>query len=227
MFPPHDDRVPPAPCPPTATLTPSPMLAGSRSRLAASFALPALLLAGGLVAFAPAPPRVESAGLQDRPVTAIVVRHAERATTHPTDPPLDSIGNVRAVALREALRDAGVSAVYVTQYRRTRETAAPLTEALGLEPREIRAGRDVEEHAAEIARTLLANHRGETVLVVGHSNTIGRIVRALGADAPAELEDHEYEHLYIVSADGESEARFVRARFGPPNPAPRETRLMR
>jgi phosphohistidine phosphatase SixA len=117
--------------------------------------------------------------------------------------------------------------VYVTQYRRTRETAAPLVASLTLEPREIRVSGTVAEHAREIAATLIDRHRGEVVLVVGHSNTIGPIASALGANAPAELEEHEYEHLYIVSADGTSPARFMRVRFGPPNPPPRPGRSMR
>ena len=158
---------------------------------------------------------------QDRPVTAIIVRHAERATTDPTDPPLDSIGRVRAAALAEAIGASGVSAIYVTQYRRTRETAEPTARALGITPRELRASSPVGAHAAEVARTLTEKHRGEVVLVVGHSNTIGPSARALGATVPENLEDYQYEHLYIVTTDGTAPARLVSARYGPPNPVPR------
>lgn len=177
-------------------------------------ALLAFLTLGTTAAVAPPP-------TQDRPVTAIIVRHAERATSDPTDPPLDSIGRVRAAALAEAIGASGVSAIYVTQYRRTRETAEPAARALGITLRELRASSPVGAHAAEVARTLMEQHRGEVVLVVGHSNTIGPIARALGAKVPENLEDHEYEQLYIVTTDGTSPVRFVSARFGPPNPTPR------
>ena len=172
-----------------------------------------------LAAFAPASLRAQTG--TGEPVTVIIVRHAERATSDPRDPPLDSIGRVRADALAEAVRGAGVQAIYVTQYRRTRETAEPLARALGITPEVIAAGTPAAAHASSVARTLLEKHRGQVVLVVGHSNTIGPIARALGAPAREALDDHEYEHLYIVTADGSSPAKFIAVRFGPPNPAPR------
>ncbi|HUF25961.1 MAG TPA: phosphoglycerate mutase family protein [Gemmatimonadaceae bacterium] len=154
----------------------------------------------------------------ERPVTVIIARHAERATTDPRDPPLAENGWLRAAALRDAIRDAGVTAVYVTQYRRTAETAEPIAGQLGLTPIVLGSAGDVAAHAAEVAATLLARHRGEVVLVVGHSNTIGAIARALGGEAPASLEDGDYDNLYVVTADGRGPARIVRARYGPPNP---------
>jgi 2,3-bisphosphoglycerate-dependent phosphoglycerate mutase len=48
-------------------------------------------------------------------------------------------------------------------------------------------------------------HRGQRVFVVGHSNTIGPIVTALGGEAPAEIADSEYDNLFIVTVP----------RFGP------------
>ena len=164
-------------------------------RIAAASSIAATLALVSVLVATPGKGEAKQAAGQDRPVTAIIVRHAERATTHPTDPPLDSIGRVRAAALRETLEDAGVSAIYVTQYRRTHETAQPLADALGLEPREIGVAGGADVHAQAVATALLSRHRGEVVLVVGHSNTIGRIARALGAAAPVELGDTEYAHL--------------------------------
>lgn len=185
---------------------------------------PAPLLVGlaALAILAPATTRAQTAAGQ--PVTVIIVRHAERASSDPRDPPLDGIGRVRATALLDAVRDAGVQAIYVTQYRRTHETAEPVARALGLTPEVIAAASPVPAHASTVARTLLEKHRGQVVLVVGHSNTIGPIARALGAPARENLEDHEYEHLYIVTSDGSSPARFIAVRFGPPNPAPQRSR---
>jgi 2,3-bisphosphoglycerate-dependent phosphoglycerate mutase len=50
------------------------------------------------------------------------------------DPPLSPAGEEQARAIRDTLRDVEVDAIYVTPLRRTRNTAAPLAEALGLEP---------------------------------------------------------------------------------------------
>lgn len=177
-----------------------------------------------LATLALAPAIAPAQQVAEDPVTVIIVRHAERATTDPRDPPLDSIGRVRAAALAEAVRGAGVQAIYVTQYKRTSETAEPIARALGLTPQVIAAVGPVPAHATTLARTLLERHRGQVVLVVGHSNTIGPIARALGAPARENLEDHEYEHIYIVTADGSTPARFISVRFGPPNPAPRPAR---
>lgn len=180
----------------------------------------ALLLAATLAVVTPGTIHAQSETAA--PVTVIIVRHAERDNARdPRDPPLDSIGRVRAEALAEAVRHAGVQAIYVTQYRRTRETAEPAARALGLTPQVIAAGSPVSAHASTLARTLIEKHGGQVVLVVGHSNTVGPIARALGAPAPENLEDHEYEHLYIVTAGGTSPARFIPVRFGPPNPPPK------
>ena len=64
--------------------------------------------------------------------TIVVVRHAEKSTDDPRDPSLSAAGQQRAQDLRIALKDAGVSDVYVTQYKRTRQTAEPLGVGAGL-----------------------------------------------------------------------------------------------
>ncbi len=56
---------------------------------------------------------------QERPTTVIVVRHAERAAVEGQDPPLSEAGEQRARALIEAVGDAGVRAIYATQFQRT------------------------------------------------------------------------------------------------------------
>lgn len=51
------------------------------------------------------------------------------------DPPLDPRGHHEAACVAGRLRGEGVSAIYVTPLQRTAQTAAPLAEALGIEPR--------------------------------------------------------------------------------------------
>ncbi|PZE78474.1 histidine phosphatase family protein [Curtobacterium sp. MCBD17_034] len=52
-------------------------------------------------------------------------------------PGLTALGREQAARLPEALGDRGVGAVFVSDMVRTHETAAPLAEALGLEPVEL------------------------------------------------------------------------------------------
>ena len=146
--------------------------------------------------------------------TVLLVRHAERPPG--ADPSLDATGQARAQALAEALGSAGVTAIYTTQFRRTQETAAPLAQRLGLTPQAIAAqgGGAAAAHAAEVASTIRTRHAGGVVLVVGHSNTVPLIVRALGGSAPAEIADSEHRDLFIVTLPAAGAVRTVHAKYG-------------
>jgi broad specificity phosphatase PhoE len=171
-----------------------------------------LLLAAGLVW--PAAP----AGAQTpAPTTVIVVRHAEKAEKPADDPGLSRKGLMRAEALADALEGAGITAIYATPLRRTRDTASPLADRLGLEiaVAEIGAG-GVKAHVESLARLILERHRGGTVLVVGHSNTVPLLLRELGAGVPA-MSEEDFDDLYILTIPPKGPRRLIRARYGPPN----------
>jgi probable phosphoglycerate mutase len=51
------------------------------------------------------------------------------------DPPLDPVGEAQAIEVAKRLAGEPISAIYVTTLQRTVQTAAPLAEQLGLEPR--------------------------------------------------------------------------------------------
>jgi broad specificity phosphatase PhoE len=142
--------------------------------------------------------------------TVILVRHAEKVDDS-ADPALSEAGNARALALADALADAGVTAILTTQYQRTRMTAAPLGERLGIVPDVVSAsGRT---HAGEVAARV-REHADGTVVVVGHSNTVGAIIRALGGPDVGDIADADYDHLFVLTIDG-SAARLIRSRYGP------------
>lgn len=147
--------------------------------------------------------------------TVIVVRHAEKATDDPRDPSLSLVGEARAQALAAALRDAGVAAIYSTELKRTWLTADPLARSAGLtvEKRPM-AGGDVPAYARELAKEVLARHAGRTVLIVGHSNTVPEIVKALSGDPVAAIDDSEYDNLFLVTAAAPGEGSVIRARYG-------------
>ena len=146
--------------------------------------------------------------------TVILVRHGEKVTDPAIkDPSLTAAGAQRAKELARVLADAGITAILVTPYARTRETAAPTAAALGLEAVEIQAG---ETYAKEVADRIRASHKGGTVLVVGHSNTTPNVIQALGVPKPPEIPDSQYDALYVVTLVEGHEPRLVSLRYGAP-----------
>lgn len=142
----------------------------------------------------------------------VLVRHAEKEAGD--DPALDEAGRGRAAALAHALSEWPGGAIYVSQFRRTRETAAPLAEAWGVEPVVVDA-RDVTGLAARIREG-----RAERVVVVGHSNTVPALVEALGAEAPEQIAEEVYDDLFVVTLAADGGARLVRLKYGSPTPTP-------
>jgi broad specificity phosphatase PhoE len=148
-------------------------------------------------------------------MTVYVVRHAEKAATPASDPPLTEEGQARAKALVDSTKAAGVNAIITTQFLRTKETAAPTAEALGITPEVVSA--TAPTHVQDVA-TAVRKHSGQTVLVVGHSNTVPAIVAALGAAAPPPICDAEYDNLYVVKIAADGKATATRGHFGARTP---------
>jgi 2,3-bisphosphoglycerate-dependent phosphoglycerate mutase len=127
-----------------------------------------------------------------------VVRHAERADTGAmkmqaqVDPPLSAAGEERAAMLAGMLGDSGIRAIYVTEFRRTQDTARPLAAKLGLKAQSIPS-----KNTPELAAKLHQDHADDIVLVVGHSNTVSPLIQALGGPAVT-IADDEYDNLFIV-----------------------------
>ncbi|HEX5387461.1 MAG TPA: phosphoglycerate mutase family protein [Gemmatimonadales bacterium] len=173
-----------------------------------------MALAATLTASAgPTPaPRAPAPG----PALVILVRHAEKATTPPDDPPLSSAGRARAAALADAVRDAGITAIVTSDRPRTQETAAPLAERRHLTPIVVRGGAGAEQHAASVAAAVLG--AGGVVLVVDHSNTLPLIMRALGGPAVPAICDMEFSNLYLLERQDGGPAHLVYAHYGAPDP---------
>lgn len=143
--------------------------------------------------------------------TVFVVRHAERADavaggspTMASDPDLSDAGRARAQSLATALKDAKITAIFVTPYKRTQQTAEPLAKALGLQVTAI----DPKDAAGLIEKVKAASGN---VLIVGHSNTVPDILTRLGATDAPKLADDEYDNLFVV-VRGEKPS-LVRLRF--------------
>ncbi|MFL6247657.1 MAG: phosphoglycerate mutase family protein [Thermoanaerobaculia bacterium] len=141
--------------------------------------------------------------------TVILVRHAEKASQEDASP-LTAVGTERAKELARVLTAVKVDAIYVTQFRRVQDTAAPVAQALGLTPVVRNTG---ATYATDLAKEIREQHRGQTVLVVGHSNTTVAVMKALGADV-AKIEESEFDNLYVLTDVDGASAKVVALRYG-------------
>lgn len=148
--------------------------------------------------------------------TVILVRHAEKEAAPAADPPLTAAGQTRAKDLWEAVKDAGINAVITTQFVRTKATAQPTASALGLTTEVVNAAG--ANHPQDVAAAV-KKHTNQTVLVVGHSNTVTEIIEALGAKKPPAICDGEYDNLYVVTIAPDGKAGVVHSKFGARAPA--------
>lgn len=135
-----------------------------------------------------------------------VVRHAEKVEDGSRDPDLTAAGRARAARLARMLGDVGLTGVYSTDYRRTRETAEPTARAAGLRVRIYDPG------PTEALADRLRGRPGR-YLVVGHSNTVPDLVRALGGDPDPDMAEAGYDRLYVVLI-GPGGVTTLRLRYG-------------
>jgi phosphohistidine phosphatase SixA len=152
-----------------------------------------------------------------------LVRHAERADVPGQDPPLSEAGRARAEALARLLQSAGVRGVYTSQYVRTRQTAEALSKRLGVpavavplsaktsNPREVS-----EESVCELTKRVEA-HAGGAVLLVGHSNSIPEVIRALGGDVIPKIDEGTFDDLFVVTVYGAGRAKVAHLKYGVTN----------
>ena len=145
--------------------------------------------------------------------TFFVVRHAEKQTnTMASDVPLSDAGMQRAEALKNELKDEKIGTVYSTNYIRTRSTAQPLADAVGVTIQIYDPADSTFIH--RIVNTGNKDNEGN-MLIVGHSNTVDDIVNALMKEVviPGDLPDSQYGDIFIVKKKGKKFS-FEKKRFG-------------
>ncbi len=146
--------------------------------------------------------------------TVIVIRHAEKdLSVSVTDPPLSPAGEARAALLARMFGDADtlghVDAIYESPALRSRLTAAPLAARLG-----IGATVAPTDDPRGLARRALREHAGGRVLIVGHADTVPRLVAALSGNPKIpEIGDQEYGTMYIVTVPRIGDANLLRLNY--------------
>ena len=125
------------------------------------------------------------------PVAAtVLIRHADVPSGAGGDPALSAEGRAGAQELRRVLRDTGVSAIFVTRFRRTQETAEPLAADLGIAPTEI-------DEVEPLVTAIRALPPGSRALVVGHTDTVPGVITGLGGPAVPAIGATEFDNLFV------------------------------
>lgn len=119
------------------------------------------------------------------------VRHAEKRNSADTTT-LTLLGQERAKALSELLIHSSIDSIYCTKYIRTQQTAQPLAHAIH-KPIIIYNLDSLNEFSQK-----LVNQKGKNILVVGHSNTVPRMIQLLTGER-VEIQDNDFDNLFIVS----------------------------
>jgi 2,3-bisphosphoglycerate-dependent phosphoglycerate mutase len=126
--------------------------------------------------------------------TFILVRHAEKASDGTNDPELKPEGVKRAESFAALFAKTDVTAIYSTNYKRTRSTVTPIANSKGITLEPYSAMKVAE------LQSLLTKHNGGTVVIAGHSNTIPEIANALiGEKKFEQFADDDYGNILVIS----------------------------
>jgi broad specificity phosphatase PhoE len=148
----------------------------------------------------------------------VLVRHAEKSSDT-KDPDLTPAGVARADALRDALAQYSLQGIFVSEFQRTMQTALPIAKVNHLTPTVVAIQGDKLAQATATAAALRGMAPGSAALVVGHSNTIGLLIAAIGGPAVPALCDDEHATLFVLELSNLLPPRLLQAKYGAPDPA--------
>ncbi|MFC2096799.1 phosphoglycerate mutase family protein [Bacteroidota bacterium] len=142
---------------------------------------------------------------KDKLITTIfLVRHAEKENDGSRDPELNKKGEERADKLCEMLIKSEITAIYSTNYKRTKNTAAPLAKKTDIEIQ------IYKPNDKSVIKDIIDKNKGSNILIVGHSNTIPKLVNQLiNKEKYVDLTDDEYNKLFVVSLTENGSKCFV------------------
>lgn len=138
-------------------------------------------------------------------VEVYLIRHAEKDRSDPLNknPHLNENGKERSLLWNEYFENNKIDAIYSTNYNRTIETIIPISISKGIKP--------IIYSASNINYdSFLKKAKGNTILVVGHSNTIpGFVNELIDEDYYEQINDTVNSNLYIVKKCSEEISHYV------------------
>jgi broad specificity phosphatase PhoE len=145
----------------------------------------------------------------DTVTTFILVRHAETSGIG-SNPSLSSAGQDRAQELVKVLKDVSLKAVFSTTYNRTSQTASPIAA-----DRSLKVQNYDPSALKEFVDSNMLTYYGETILVVGHSNTTPDLLNILlDSNVYSNIPETEYDNMYTVSVDQKQKATVKHQKYG-------------
>lgn len=146
-----------------------------------------------------------------RPVTTIIlIRHAEKIIDpNNNDPDLSPVGEARAQEIVRMFGDAGINAIYATQYKRTQQTVKPLADKLRVPVTVVNS-----KGTADLLAQIRAQHSGQTIFIAGHNNSVPELIAALGGPQYPTIPESEYDNLFIVTVYRTGKAKVVKMKYG-------------
>jgi imidazolonepropionase-like amidohydrolase/phosphohistidine phosphatase SixA len=163
-------------------------------------ALDRMLDAAATAAKAPPPPAPTSTAPAPAPAgvalqqPVYVIRHLHTPQGQP-DPDLLPEGQAAAQQLPALFGNDRIAAIYVTRFKRTQQTAAPVAARFGLTP--------IVYDPADPQGLIERVRAGPLpALIVGHSNTVPEIVERLGGTRPAPLSHPDFGDVWRIAPGG-------------------------
>ena len=144
--------------------------------------------------------------IADAQEAIFLLRHTEQAGPGSTNPPLTEAGEQRAKRLAGVLKDVGIDVIFVSKTKRTAQTAEAVEKALNVKvhPR--------KDSDGLIAR-LHTEHAHDRVLIIGHSRTVPKLLKALGYPVKVKIARLEYDSLFVIVPKSGGEPLVLRLRY--------------
>lgn len=133
--------------------------------------------------------------IENTVTTYYLIRHAEKDRSNPSNqnPDLSEKGEKRAENYVLYFKDIPLDAIYSTDVNRTQQTVEAVAEGHNLTTQ-------IYEPGKLYSDTFLAETKGKSILIVGHSNTIPQLVNKLVEENKySDIDDNDNSKMFIVT----------------------------
>ena len=143
------------------------------------------------------------------------LRHADRK---PDADDLSPAGVARAELLARMLAESGIRTAYCSDAIRTQRTTDPLQQKLGAQLEVVVVGTGgaggIADHVKEIVDKVKGLPDDAVAAIVGHTNTIGPIIKGLTGSTVAPIADQQFDRLFVLSIPAAGAATVAPLRYG-------------